>query len=99
MLTRNLLPVIILFAVNLRLVGQATEKKLDFHKKQLSAATVTLQCKRDVAEDGLKDYMARKGIKPSSYKGLTVYRNFPLDSTSKDLNDLYFKLDKANDAT
>jgi hypothetical protein len=99
MLTRNLLPVIILFVSSLKLVGQATEKKLDFKKKQLSAATITWQCKRDVAEKGLEDYMARKGIKPSSYKGLIVYRNVPLDSTSKVLNDLYFKFDKSNDAT
>src|SRR5262249_31324763 len=55
--------------------------------------------KRDVAEDGLKDYMARKGIKPSSYKGLTVYKNFPLDSGSTALSDLYFKMDKGDDAT
>jgi len=99
MLTRNILRVIILFSSSLRLVGQATEKKLDFKKKQLSAATITLQCNRDVADKALKDYFARKGIKPSSYKGLTVYKNYPFDSTSKVSNDLYFKLDKSSDAT
>jgi DNA repair exonuclease SbcCD ATPase subunit len=84
----------ILFLGTVKLCAQATEAKVDFQKKQLSAAVIVVSCNETVAEEGLKEFMAKKGSKPSGYKGMTVFRSIALDSASTEPNDLYFKFDK-----
>ena len=94
MLIRAIVLFAIVLFINTKLFAQATETKFEVQKKQLTAATITIPCSPDVAEEGLKEFMARKGAKPSSYKGLTVFRTFPLDSAGKESSDLYFKIEK-----
>jgi DNA repair exonuclease SbcCD ATPase subunit len=94
MLTRAVVLFSILFLGSIKLKAQATETKVDFQKKQLSAAVIVVSCNENVAEEGLKEFMSRKGSKPSSFKGLTVFRTVLLDSAGTEPNDLYFKFDK-----
>ena len=64
-----------------------------WQKTQQAAAIVQLPCPRSIAEDGLKDYMARKGAKGSSIKGFTVYRSIRMTDADTALSDLYFITD------
>lgn len=64
-----------------------------YQKTQQVAAIVQLPCPRSIVEDGLNDYMARKGGKGSSIKGFTVYRSIRMTDTDTALSDLYFMTD------
>jgi DNA repair exonuclease SbcCD ATPase subunit len=74
--------------------SQAYESRIEYQKTQQSAAVISLPCSQDVAAEGLKEYMAKKGAKGAGFKDFTVYRSFMLDSNDKDLSDLYFKIDR-----
>lgn len=74
--------------------SQAYETRIEYQKTQQSAVAINLPCSQEVAAEGLKEYMAKKGAKGSGFKDFTVYRSFMLDSTDKDVSDLYFKIDR-----
>jgi len=74
--------------------SQAVEGQLDFQKTHQPVAKIELPCTEDVADMAIKDYMAKKGVKNSSYKGFIVFRSTMLDSADTDLSDLYFMIDR-----
>ena len=82
------------FVFRLGAHAQAYDGKLDYQKTQQPVAIIELSYSQDVVEDGIKDYMVKRGYKNSSAKGFTVYRSAKLDSNDTDLSDLYFKIER-----
>jgi hypothetical protein len=82
------------FVFRLGVHAQAYESKLDFQKTQQPAAIIELSYNQEVVEDGIKDYMVKKGYKSASARGFTVFRSARLDSSDTDLSDLYFKIER-----
>jgi hypothetical protein len=89
-----LLALIVLVAVKTTVHAQAYDGKIDYQKTQQAVAIIEFPYNQDVVEDGIKDYMAKLGYKNSNAKGFTVFRAARLDSSSNDLSDLYFKMDR-----
>lgn len=83
-----------IFVIKSGLKAQAYDGKLDYQKTQQPVAIIELSYTQDVVEDGIKDYMVKRGIKSSSAKGFTVFRSARLDSNDTDLSDLYFKIER-----
>src|ERR1700712_4997453 len=74
--------------------AQAYAGKLEYQKTQQPVAIIELPYNQDVVEDGIKDYMAKRGLKGASSKGFNVFRGTKLDSADADASDLYFKIDR-----
>jgi hypothetical protein len=85
---------IVIFVFKSGIKAQAYDGKLDYQKTQQPVAIIELSYSQDVVEDGIKDYMVKRGYKSSSAKGFTVFRSARLDSSEMDLSDLYFKIDR-----
>jgi exonuclease VII small subunit len=62
-----------------------------YKKMARPAAKMELAYPKSQVEDGLANYMGKRGYKPASASGMTVYRRVTLDSI---LADLYFDFDK-----
>ncbi len=73
--------------------AQAYESRLEYQKTQQPVAVIELPYNQDVVEDGIKDYMAKKGVKGSGSRGFTVFRALKLDENDANLCDLYFKIE------
>jgi hypothetical protein len=91
---RILLLLTVLFVFKTTTHAQAYEGRLDYQKTSQPAAIIELPYKQDVVEDGLKDYMSKRGYKSSSSKGFDVFRSAKFDINDADQNDLYFKIDR-----
>ena len=85
---------ICIFVFKAGVQAQAYDGKLDYQKTQQPVAIIELSYTQDVVQDGIKDYMIKRGYKSSNAKGFTVYRSARLDSNDMDLSDLYFKIDR-----
>ena len=90
---RIILSLLVILACKLAVHGQAYAGRLEYQKTQQSVAMIELPYNQDVIEDGIRDYMAKRGNKGSSSKGFTVYRSTRLDDADSITSDLYFKVD------
>jgi hypothetical protein len=75
--------------------AQAYIGQIEYRNARQPAATIRLSYSSGSVEDGLKEYMTKKGFKKSSVSGLTVFRGVPLDNSDTDGSDLYFSTDPA----
>ena len=90
----TLLLLVLVLIMTLKLRAQAYDGKIEYQKTLQPVALIELPYPADVTEDAIKDFMARKGLKGSSSKGFTVYRNTKLADTDTAQSDLYFKIDR-----
>jgi hypothetical protein len=70
--------------------AQSYEGRIDYRKTQQSVAVIQLSCPKTSVEDGLSEYMAKKGAKKASVKSFTVFRSVRLSDADTALTDLYF---------
>jgi len=70
--------------------AQSYEGKIDYQKTQQAVAIIQLPCSRTAVEDGLSEYMAKKGAKSAGMKSFTVFRSVRLNDADTALADLYF---------
>ena len=91
---RILLLLTVMLTLRLAVTAQAYTGKVEYQKTQQPAAFIELPYSQDVVEDGIKDYMAKKGYKGSSAKGFNVFRGTRLDTADANPSDLYFKIDR-----
>jgi len=73
---------------------QAIESRIEVQKTQQPVAKINIPSSPDVAEEAIKEYMGKRGVKNASYKDYFVFRSCKLDSSSEDLSDLYFRVEK-----
>jgi len=73
--------------------AQSYEGKIDYQKTQQAVAIIQLPCSRSAVEDGLSEYMAKKGARSAGMKGFTVFRSVRLNDADTVLSDLYFKME------
>jgi hypothetical protein len=82
-------------SANAKLRAQAKEGSMPFQKMQLPAEIIVVPNAEGTTEDAIKDYMARKGIKPHDTKGLRTYKSVSMDTTGNgSSSDLYFKVER-----
>jgi hypothetical protein len=91
-----LLTVILLSRLAIHAQPQAYQSKTEYQKTQQDAASIDLPYSEDLAEQTIKDYMGKKGIKGNSQKGFTLYHGIRLADSSSALNDLLFKTERRN---
>jgi hypothetical protein len=91
---RILLILMVILAFKATIRAQAYDGKLDYQKTQQQVAIIELPYNQDVVQDGIKDYMAKRGYKKTNAKGFDVFRSAKLDSSDNDLSDLYFKIER-----
>ncbi|HVY76416.1 MAG TPA: hypothetical protein VG890_16415 [Puia sp.] len=86
---------LVLFTVSLTVsaIAQSYPSSMTFQKNKYSVATIQVPFEAYLVNDGVKDYMSRKGLKSTGYKGFTVYRSVPFDSTGQVLGDAYFNIE------
>jgi hypothetical protein len=89
-----LLAAILCFFIQHSFAQDIVEGKVDFQKKEQSALIVELPYPPSVVEDGIKDYLNKRGLKANSTKGFNVFKGTRLDSLSGEDNDLYFKVER-----
>ena len=75
-------------------ISQALVGKVEYQKAMQTAAIVELPFSSDLVEGAIKDYLSKKGSKPSTSKGFTVFKNVQLASSDPTATDLYFKIDR-----
>ena len=91
---RNQLLLIVLFVfIGFGAKSQAIETRLEYQKTLQPAATVSVACDQEKAEDGLKEFMSRKAAKGSGFKDFILFKSYRLDN-DKELTDLYFKIER-----
>lgn len=73
--------------------AQSYEGKIDYQKTQQSVAVIQLPCSKTAVENGLSDYMAKKGAKKAGVKNFTVFRSVRLNDADTALTDLYFMME------
>ncbi|MBN9386103.1 MAG: hypothetical protein J0H74_35425 [Chitinophagaceae bacterium] len=73
--------------------AQSYEGKIDYQKTQQPVAVVQLSCSKTTVEDGLSEYMAKKGAKRTGVKSFTVFRSVRLNDADTALTDLYFMME------
>ena len=71
--------------------AQSYEGKIEYQKTQQAVAIIQLPCGRSAVEDGLSEYMAKKGAKSAGMKSFTVFRSVRLNEADTALSDLYFQ--------
>ncbi len=72
-------------------IGQVEKRNIS-----QAAAAIRLPFNEASVTAALKAYLSGKGYKSSDLRGWILYRGVPLDSTSKDGNDLYFTTETAD---
>lgn len=91
-----LLMVMLLSRLAVQAQPTAYQSKTEYQKTQQDAASIDLPYSEDLAEQAIKDYMGKKGLKGSSQKGFTLYHGIRLGDTASTMNDLLFKVDRRN---
>jgi len=89
-----LLCIIIFLHSEIRSQVQAVESKVEVQKTFQPVAKINISSNPDVTEEAIKEYMGKRGVKSSSYKNYFVFRSCKLDSSSEELSDLYFRVEK-----
>jgi hypothetical protein len=89
-----LLSFIIFLHGQIKSQAQAVESSVEVQKTQQPVAKINISSNPEVTEDAIKEYMAKRGVKSSSYKNFFVFRSCKLDSSSEELCDLYFRVEK-----
>ncbi len=75
--------------------AQAIASNAEFEKSTLPSATVEVACKPSMAESSIKAYLAKKGLKNSSFKRFMVFKDASLDSMDQsNRTDLYFDVQR-----
>jgi hypothetical protein len=74
----------------------AYESKTEYQKTQQASASIDLPYSDDLAEQTIKDYMGKNGLKGASQKGFILYHGIRLGDTTSTMNDLLFKIDRRN---
>ena len=92
------LPLSVIVFLLLSFAGEAQQKsyesQVSYQKGQQLATIWALPYPEDVVESSIKDYMSRKGLKPSNSRGYMVFRNVRLEDTATSLNDLHIRVDR-----
>ncbi|MFT3826879.1 MAG: hypothetical protein QM731_23345 [Chitinophagaceae bacterium] len=73
--------------------SRASEGKVDYQGKK-TAAIIEVPYASDVVEDAIKENMAARGIKGTSTRGFTVYRNSKVTHDRDEQGDFYFKVER-----
>lgn len=74
----------------------AYQSKTQYQKAQLDAVAIDLPYSDDLADQTIKDYMGKKGLKGAGQKGYTLYHGIRLGDTASTMNDLLFKTERRN---
>lgn len=74
--------------------SQAVSGNVDYQKSKQPAAIIELPYNAELVEDALKDHFQKKGVKSSSSKGFTYYKNVQLAAADPSSSDLYFKIER-----
>ena len=74
--------------------SQAYEAKLEVQRKNHVAAVMEVPYPTDQVEDAIKDYMAKKGFKVNSSKGIFSFKGVKLNPNNTENNDLHFKVER-----
>ncbi len=74
--------------------SQAYEAKLEVQRKNHVAAVMEVPYPPDQVEDAIKDYMAKKGFKVNSSKGIYSFKGVKLNPNNTENNDLHFKVER-----
>jgi hypothetical protein len=72
----------------------ATEAPIEYHKGDKVAAVIELPYPSDVVEDAIKDFLSKKGVKDSKYKGFSIFRSTRMYDSDLNVNDLHFKVER-----
>lgn len=87
----TLLVLLLAFAISF---SQSYEAKMEHQRKEHVAAVIELPYPVDVVEDAIKSYMAKKGYKVTSAKGVHSFKGVKLHSANPDNNDIHFKVER-----
>ena len=87
--------IVLLILVSAKIsLSQAVGGKVEYQKSQQPAAIVELPYNPDLVEGALKAHFSKKGVKSSSTKGFTYFKNVQLSAADASSSDLYFKIDR-----
>ncbi|MEO6289456.1 MAG: hypothetical protein ABIO76_06025, partial [Ginsengibacter sp.] len=75
---KNCLLVLLIFISFKAGFSQALSGNVDYQKSKQPAAIIELPYNSDLVENALKDHFLKKGVKSSSSKGFTYYKNVQL---------------------
>lgn len=67
---------------------------MEHQRKDHVAAVIELPYPPDVVEDAIKEYMAKKGYKVSSAKGVHSFKGVKLHPNNSSNNDIHFKVER-----
>jgi len=81
-----------LFAAQSQIV--ASEGKMDYKKRDKSAAIIEMPYSPEIVESAIKDYLSQRGDKQDKSKGFQVFRNAKISGYDEELNDLYFNVER-----
>lgn len=71
-----------------------SEARVKFIDKEKRAASFEVPYSSEIVEKAIEDRMARKGSRPESVRGYTLYRGVKLHDGSSERADFYFKVDR-----
>jgi hypothetical protein len=74
--------------------SNASEGTIEYHKGDKVAATIELPYPPEVVEDAIKDFLSKKGVKESKYKGFSIFRSTRMYDSDLNVNDLHFKVER-----
>jgi hypothetical protein len=72
----------------------ASEAPVEYHKGDKVAAVIELPYPPDVVEDAIKEFLSKKGVKDSKYKGFSIFRSTRMYDSDLNVNDLHFKVER-----
>ena len=93
-MTKIILAAILVLACNSALAQEPLEGKIEFQKKDQPAAVMELPYPPNVVEDAIKGYLAKRGVKGNSSKGVHIFKGTKLSDLDLTNSDLYFKVDR-----
>jgi len=71
--------------------AQVYEAKVEHHRKKHVAAVVEVPYSQEIVEAAIKDYMAKKGYRDNSDKGMMTFKGVKIDSYNR---DIHFKVER-----
>jgi hypothetical protein len=74
--------------------SNTTESSIEYHKGDKVAAVIELPYPPDVVEEAIKDFLAKKGVKDSKYKGFSIFRSTRMYDSDLNVHDLHFKVER-----
>lgn len=82
------------FITSAQAQSNASESSIEYHKGDKVAAVIELPYPPEVVEDAIKDYLSKKGVKESKYKGFSIFRSTRMYDSDLNVNDLHFKVER-----